>query len=125
MSRWLAFAQKAEVISETLPASQQEPSKRGVEPHREDFLLVSNGLLGGFSKEGARRAINEVQPDPPGGSVQKRSVSPYGTSTGGRPLTWTGKVKSLAAWREITEWERHGPDGKHFSGEKMTWEEKP
>ena len=50
------------------------------------------------------------------------STWPHGTSISGRPLTWTGKVVDLAAWRDMTEWERHGPNGKHCNGKTMKWE---
>ncbi len=49
--------------------------------------------------------------------------SPYGTSPGGRPLTWTGKVVSLDDWRTLSEWEKHGPAGKSWSPETQTWED--
>lgn len=49
---------------------------------------------------------------------------PYGASPGGRPLTWTGRVVSLEAWRTLTEWERHGPQRRHWCGVKSAWIEK-
>ena len=36
---------------------------------------------------------------------------PRGLSAGGRPLTFTGQVVSLDAWRALSEWEKHGPKG--------------
>lgn len=48
---------------------------------------------------------------------------PHGTAFDGRPLTWTGRVVSLAAWRILTEWERHGPDGRHWNGITKQWEQ--
>lgn len=47
---------------------------------------------------------------------------PHTTSPGGRPVTWTGKVVSLSEWRELTDWQRHGPNGKTFNGKTMKWE---
>lgn len=43
---------------------------------------------------------------------------PYGTACdmGLFPRTWTGRVVSLAAWRELNAWERHGPRGQHWNG---------
>ena len=46
----------------------------------------------------------------------------HGTSVVGNPLTWTGKVVSLEAWRDLTEWEKHGPDGRHWNGINRKWE---
>lgn len=48
---------------------------------------------------------------------------PHGHSVGGRPLTWSGKIVSLDAWRELTEWERHGPRGRMWNGITQSWEQ--
>lgn len=37
----------------------------------------------------------------------------HGQSPGGRPTTWTGKVVSLADWRQLSEWEKHGPNARN------------
>lgn len=72
-------------------------------------------------------------------NVQADNVAPYATLTPrvaqvaqvARPLTrnpetaprtWTGRVVSLAAWRDMTEWERHGPNGRHWNGITKQWE---
>ena len=36
-------------------------------------------------------------------------IHTHGVTCGGRLKTWTGAVVSLAAWRLLTEWEKHGP----------------
>ena len=46
---------------------------------------------------------------------------PHDYSALGGPVTWTGRVVSLADWRNLTEWERHGPDGRHWNGIKKQW----
>jgi len=46
---------------------------------------------------------------------------PYGASPGGRPLTWTGRVVSLADWRTLTKQKRHGPNGRHWCGVTRQW----
>jgi hypothetical protein len=38
----------------------------------------------------------------------------HGVSVTGSPRTWTGRIVSLDAWRSLTEWERHGPNGRHW-----------
>lgn len=43
---------------------------------------------------------------------QAGPARPYGASVGGRPLTYTGRVVSLEAWRTLTDWEKHGPRGR-------------
>jgi hypothetical protein len=73
-----------------------------------------------------RVAVVAVVASPP---VQKPKCAPdpadqhpHGTTFDGRPLTWTGRVVSLAAWRMLTEWERHGPKGQHWNGLTRQWE---
>ena len=46
---------------------------------------------------------------------------PHGIAFDGRPKTWTGRVVSLAAWRTLTAWERHGPNGRHWCGVTKQW----
>ena len=40
----------------------------------------------------------------------------------GLPRTWTGGIVSLAEWRQMDEWSRHGPNGRHLSGITRQWE---
>ncbi|SOC04754.1 hypothetical protein SAMN05877831_10411 [Rhodobacter maris] len=49
---------------------------------------------------------------------------PYGSACdlGLSPRTWAGRVVSLADWRGLTDWERHGPHGKHWNGNTRQWE---
>ena len=55
--------------------------------------------------------------------LEPRSAdSTYGTTVGGRPRTWTGKLVSLAEWREASEWDRDGPRGKVWNGLLGKWE---
>jgi hypothetical protein len=48
---------------------------------------------------------------------------PHAYSALGGPVTWTGRVVSLDDWRNLTEWERHGPDGRHWNGTTKRWEQ--
>ncbi|HMO70441.1 MAG TPA: hypothetical protein PKC84_02135 [Paracoccaceae bacterium] len=38
------------------------------------------------------------------------------------PRTWSGRMVSLREWRELTDWERHGPQGRHWNGATGRWE---
>ena len=48
---------------------------------------------------------------------------PHGTAfnRGDAPLTWTGRIVSLADWRNMTDWEKHGPNGRHWNGITKCW----
>lgn len=45
----------------------------------------------------------------------------HGVSIAGHPLTWTGRVVSLADWQSLTAWDKHGPDGRHWCGIARAW----
>ena len=42
------------------------------------------------------------------------------TATGAR-RTWTGRPVTPAEWRNLTEWQRHGPNGRHWCGIARAW----
>jgi len=46
----------------------------------------------------------------------------HGFSVDGSPKTWTGCIVSIDAWRTLTSWEKHGPNGRHWSGITRQWE---
>lgn len=54
-------------------------------------------------------------------SVATPQTYPHGLSVAGNPLTWTGRIVSLDAWRRLSEWERHGPNGRHWCGLCRCW----
>ena len=55
-------------------------------------------------------------PSAPGGGTFR-----HGVTGGGRPRTWTGRIVSLEEWRGLSEWERHGPDGRLWCGCCRAW----
>ena len=56
--------------------------------------------------------------------LPKPETFPYGTgcNLGDAPRTWTGRVVSLAEWRSLTEWDKHGPNGRLWNGLTGKWE---
>ena len=40
----------------------------------------------------------------------------HGFAANGDPKTWTGKIIPLDAWPNLTEWDRHGPNGRLYCG---------
>ena len=47
---------------------------------------------------------------------------PYGVGVTGDPRTWTGRLVSLDEWRRLSDWDRHGPDGRYFYSDTGRWE---
>jgi hypothetical protein len=45
----------------------------------------------------------------------------HGFAVNGHPKTWTGNIVSLDAWRRLSEWERHGPNGRVWDGITKQW----
>lgn len=62
---------------------------------------------------------NVATPQPSAGG--EPDVWRHGASVAGNPVTWTCRVVSLDAWRNLTEWERHGPDGRRWCGLCQCW----
>jgi hypothetical protein len=58
-------------------------------------------------------------PQPNDGDAQ--DMWRHGASVTGSPRTWTGRIVSLDAWRTLTEWEKHGPNGRHWCGLCRGW----
>ena len=101
----------------------EDLSSRGVE-----FSLVG----GKIQFRGARSVITpqhvQTLKEHRGDVVQfllSRMECPHGQSIGGNPKTWTGKVVSLADWRNLSDWERDGSAGKMWNGLTQQWEAKP
>lgn len=72
----------------------------------------------------ATSAAPAQRPAPRVASVATPSASeinPQAETAGGRVATWTGRVVSLDEWRRLTEWERHGPNGRQWCGITSTW----
>lgn len=60
----------------------------------------------------------ETAPD----AVLSENRYPHAYSALGNPVTWTGRIVSLDDWRGLSQWERHGPDGRHWNGITQRWE---
>ena len=77
--------------------------------------------------EVATVATPPVQPDTPAPSRQEAPAAPdpdtfrHGRSLNGDPLTWTGRIVPLHVWRDLSEWERHGPNGRVWCGVAREW----
>ncbi len=46
----------------------------------------------------------------------------HGRDMNGNPKTWTGGAVTLAAWRNLSDWDRHGSTGKVWNGLTRAWE---
>lgn len=46
----------------------------------------------------------------------------HGFSYSGRRLTWTGRIVPIEDWRNLTDWERDGPNGRLWNGMTNKWE---
>jgi hypothetical protein len=60
------------------------------------------------------------QPKPSAPAPSRDADTPPLTDTG-RVKTWTGKIVSLDDWRNMSEWERHGPKGRIWCGIHREW----
>jgi hypothetical protein len=88
--------------------------------------------LAGLAGLAGRQAETEklqpplAMPSPPSRDPEasvKPEVYAYGLTSGGRPQTWTGRIVPLKDWRNLSEWEKHGPNGRNWNGITQTWEQ--
>jgi quinol monooxygenase YgiN len=101
MSKWLDAAKRVEVVASV----KVEPLKR--KPVKSVLSVLSEA----------------TRPTPiPGCEVPKQEF-PYGLSVGGRPKSAHGRVVSLEDWRNMTEWEKHGPKGSRWNGCSYQWDD--
>lgn len=115
MSRWLQIAAGADFTPNTATDTHQEPSKSQPKGECTPFMMVYDGCRGEELEKA--QASGVVEPLPP--EVEEMR---HGIAINGYPKTWTGKIVSLDAWRNLSKWERHGPDGRHWSGLTKKWE---
>ncbi len=99
-----------------------------------DVQQALNAIEGDATHSSARQPVLVVAPVAPlrvavvadvaSSPAQKREADPFrhGVSVAGHPLTWTGCVVSLADWRKLSDWDKHGPDKRHWNGITKKWE---
>jgi len=103
MSKWLEAAKRTEP-TEAKPV----------------LSVVSVLSEGGGADPAPRTAAPPVLKSAPKPSAE---TFRHGVSVSGKPKTWTGRVVSLDDWRRLTEWEKNGPNGRHWNGITKQWEQ--
>lgn len=117
MTRWLAAAKLA-TDATTQPTELTKPTPR---PNNRDAASKSTGVLSVMSvvsEDEAGKATHDGGLDD-----SKTEAFPHGVTASGRPLTWTGRVVSISEWRQLSSWDRNGPDGRVWNGKTRRWEE--
>ncbi len=114
MSRWLSLAESADKELHTPPDSMTIPDKTPSEVAE----CADQQLERVFC-----RVLSNCQVGVENSPEKPRDDCRHGYTVGGRPKTWSGKVVSLADWRALSEWEKHGPDGRVWNGRTRQWEE--
>lgn len=123
MTRWLAAARQATEVG-TKPT---KPTKPGLSGHGSASVAAECGVLsvlseGSEPKPDASTTTGAECHSPGTGRIEvPPEAFPHGVSVAGNPLTWTGRVVSLEAWRRLSEWEQHGPNGRLWCGAKGNW----
>jgi hypothetical protein len=107
MSRWLALAKGNASDTQTHTDIMTKPDKT---PNMQPSLVFCPVL----SNCQVQSEENSVEP--------QANDMRHGFAVNGRPKTWTGKIVSLDAWRQLPEWEKHGSSGKMWNGKTQRWE---
>lgn len=45
----------------------------------------------------------------------------HGFSISGSPKTWTGRIVCSEEWWRLSEWQKHGPDGRIWCADRRAW----
>lgn len=115
MSRWLELAEEAPENSDTSTRHLTKPDNNRDGGGERGFCPLLSNVKRQESKNSAPVAVTP-SPSPPA-----REPMLDQASVGGRPVTWTGRVVSLDDWRNMTDWERHGPRKKVWCGLNKRW----
>ena len=111
MSRWLALAEETAKDMQTPPDNVTKPDKTPSAQSEGAFCLVLSNCQTGGESESPALELASIADD-----------MRHGFAFGGHPKTWTGNIVSLNQWRRLSEWEKHGPDGRHWNGITKQWE---
>lgn len=105
------------------PANHAKLAKLDTEtaPHLADLADLAT-LTGQNAKSEGERNPPTFEPQPPRQQPPNLGPVPDKVGVGGRPVTWTGKVVSLDDWRNLSDWERHGPNGRVWNGKTQQWD---
>ncbi len=113
MSRWLAATRQASPLSKLteLTPGGTKVNKAAVEAEGEvkSVKSVNSGRSERFHTSSAAH-----QPIP-------HDTFRHGRDLNGNPKTWTGRAVTLAAWRNLSDWDRHGSTGKVWNGLTRAW----
>lgn len=98
------------------PVSQLSQVSQPPEPGNPTFRVANVASV-------ATPPHREPEPAPGARPTPDAGGFPYGTACnlGEGPRTWTGQIVSLAKWRALSDWEKHGPNGRHWCGITRTW----
>jgi hypothetical protein len=123
MTRWLQAA-KQSTEGQTQPAYPNGADADNAPQERVLSVLSVLSQEGHTPTRPAEIVATPPQPKPEPAKVQTPETFPYGTACnmGDAPRTWTGRIVSLDEWRRLTEWEKHGPNGRHWNGITKQWE---
>ena len=105
------------------PESQKaSPESQKAHPESQEALRQSR-----VSQESQAPQSQPVQSQAPAQVLDfapqpaSRQDRPARLSVGGRPVTWTGRVVSLADWRALSPWDRDGPKGQRWCAKARAW----
>lgn len=89
------------------PISDEEraESKRQADEYAERIRREREARLAQERKDEERRRQAERK------EAEIRATYKHGISVAENPMTWTGRIVSKDDWHNLSDWEKHGPDG--------------
>lgn len=119
MTKWLQAAKQA-IGADAVP---EVPTQPAAMPVLSVLSVLSEGGTPDPAPLVATPPRSKPEPAPSARPEVIRGGFPYGTtcSLGDAPRTWTGRIVSLSDWRALSDWERHGPNGRLWCGLCRVW----
>lgn len=114
----------AEILGDT-PAAPAAPAAQGVYAANAASAATAPARISATAKVLSFAPQPQHSPTGEGFAAQQSSrddgMFRHGRSVTGDPKTWTGRIVSLDAWRWLSDWDRHGPDGRLWCGICRAW----
>ena len=111
MSKWLALVDDPTGSSNTPCDSVTNGDK-----------TPETDAQGGFCQV-LSRCHSRIEEKYAGAATRLPNDMRHGFAINGQPMTWTGNIVSLDAWRELSEWQKHGQNGRMWNGRTRKWED--
>ena len=116
-------ADKTRICTRT-PATNATTATNTVKEPKQAASVVEVAEVAGVHLQIAKSDNASAIPNEETKTSPNPAATPYrhGTTVGGRPKTWTGRIVTPEEWQALSEWEKYGSAGRMYNGQTQEWE---